>query len=572
MKTFEKKSNGTVSPVHRGRIPVLPSFNPAAQIQRAQIRQVLRPPRVQGKLTIGQLNDKYEQEADYVADEVMRMPGPRVQRQVEPEEEEEEELVQTKPIGEQITPLIHRQVEEEKEEEILQTKENPGQIPEVASDLESRIHALEGGGQPLPKSVRNFLEPRFGYDFGRVRIHSNSEAAKMARALNASAFTMGQNIVLGAGQYTSKTTAGQRLLSHELTHVVQQHKMDSAAPRAVLMYVKPNSVMLQRKPQVEKQATGNVPVSSTTKLPEKKKAGVGSKPRLLATGRKAAEELAKWLPKGLSADVLAGGYGWIRLQPGLIYMGDRMVVSATGATVTYTVRDKLYITSTPQFVHDEWILSMSKGAKSALGMVYLTELEIALLIGIFVPWYVLLGMTVAKAGLFYRENKKLMDKVLAHSSDLLPLLWWFITNHPKLFGKLIWEGIEGEDVAFFIGRVIRGSGGLTKVTLKSLLRVAGVTLVIVTAIHAWPAAARGGKEIGTAAAEDLAKVAKKLKKAMEEANVTLSDEEALEIIKDMIADPAVLRKLKSLEGTLDELIPALGKLEEALRPWAGATE
>jgi hypothetical protein len=80
---------------------------------------------IQAKLTIGQPGDKYEQEADRVAEQVMRMPEPQVQRQ--PEEEEEEELIQTKPLAEQVTPLVQRQIEEEKEEEeILWTKEVPG--------------------------------------------------------------------------------------------------------------------------------------------------------------------------------------------------------------------------------------------------------------------------------------------------------------------------------------------------------------------------------------------------------------------------------------------------------------
>lgn len=189
---FDKKSKITTPPVRRGRIQVLPSFDPAAQIQRAQIRQVLRAPQVQAKLTIGQPKDKYEQEADRVADEVMRMPKPRVQRQEEPEEEE-----------------------------ILQTKGRKGQTPKVTPDLESHIQSLKGTGQFLPKSVRNFFEPRFGHDFDKVRIHTNSEAAKLSRAMNAKAFATGRNIVFGPGQYAPEATAGKRLLAHELTHVVQ---------------------------------------------------------------------------------------------------------------------------------------------------------------------------------------------------------------------------------------------------------------------------------------------------------------------------------------------------------------
>ena len=88
---------------------------------------------IQAKLKVGQPNDKYEQEADRVADEVMSMPEPEVQRQ--PEEEEEAELIRTKPLADPITPLIQRQVEVE-EEEIIQTKENPDLTPEVTPELE----------------------------------------------------------------------------------------------------------------------------------------------------------------------------------------------------------------------------------------------------------------------------------------------------------------------------------------------------------------------------------------------------------------------------------------------------
>jgi len=85
---------------------------------------------LQAKLKIGQPGDKYEQEADRVTDAVMRMPEPGVQRQVEPEEEEEETL-QAKPLAEEITPLVQRQVEPEEEEEMLQAKTTSGYLSEV---------------------------------------------------------------------------------------------------------------------------------------------------------------------------------------------------------------------------------------------------------------------------------------------------------------------------------------------------------------------------------------------------------------------------------------------------------
>ena len=161
---------------------------------------------IQAKLKVGQPGDIYEQEADRVADAVMRMSEPQVQRQ--PEEEKKKE-----------------------EEGILQTKEVPSQTPEVTNDLESRIQSLKGGGQPLPESVRAYFEPRFGYDFSQVQLHKDLKAAEIARSVNACAFTTGNNIVFGADQYAPGTVTGRRLLAHELTHVIQQR---ISHPTAVL--------------------------------------------------------------------------------------------------------------------------------------------------------------------------------------------------------------------------------------------------------------------------------------------------------------------------------------------------
>jgi hypothetical protein len=217
-------------------------------MQQQDDQQMLQP-----KLKIGAPNDKYEQEADRVADQVMRMPEPQVQRQVEPEEEEEETL-QTKPLAEQITPLFQRQTGpmeeeeeeetlqakplaeqiirlvqrqaepmEEEEEEALQTKASSGQSPTISSSLHNRITALRGGGQPLPQSERAFFEPRFGADFSQVRVHTDSQANEMASTVNARAFTVEREVVFGAGQYQPDKSEGRRLLAHELTHVVQQN-------------------------------------------------------------------------------------------------------------------------------------------------------------------------------------------------------------------------------------------------------------------------------------------------------------------------------------------------------------
>ncbi|WP_081838956.1 DUF4157 domain-containing protein [Thermogemmatispora carboxidivorans] len=77
-------------------------------------------------------------------------------------------------------------------------------------------------GEPLPQEVRAYMEPRFGHDFGQVRIHVDAGAAQTAQALNARAYTVGQDIFFGPGEYAPQTDAGRHLLAHELSHVVQQ--------------------------------------------------------------------------------------------------------------------------------------------------------------------------------------------------------------------------------------------------------------------------------------------------------------------------------------------------------------
>ena len=82
--------------------------------------------------------------------------------------------------------------------------------------------ALHSSGQPMDAGTRGFMESRFGYDFNRVRVHTDALAARSADAVGAFAYTVGRDVVFGAGQYSPWTIAGQRLLAHELAHVVQQ--------------------------------------------------------------------------------------------------------------------------------------------------------------------------------------------------------------------------------------------------------------------------------------------------------------------------------------------------------------
>ncbi|HEX8558108.1 MAG TPA: DUF4157 domain-containing protein [Pyrinomonadaceae bacterium] len=113
--------------------------------------------------------------------------------------------------------------------ELSRAADARGSSPSVAPTL---VHeALGESGSPLDASTRAFMEPRFGHDFARVRIHSGGRAAASARAVGASAYTVGRDVVFGEGQYEPGTARGRRLLAHELTHVVQQR---DATPHAGL--------------------------------------------------------------------------------------------------------------------------------------------------------------------------------------------------------------------------------------------------------------------------------------------------------------------------------------------------
>jgi Domain of unknown function (DUF4157) len=235
----ENKLNTSAPP---NPLPPPPSINHHFGQVSVQAR---RSPVIQTKLAIGQPGDKYEQEADRVADQIMRMPEPgsvawrmtnsgqtpSIQRvcsecqdeiQRQPEDEEGEEILQTKLLANQITFLGQRQVQRTEDKDFLRLKPILGLHLDTSPKHQPHISALQGHGYPLSESERTFFEPRFGTDFSYVRLHTDRRAVETAHAINARAFTLGQNIVFGEDQYKPKSPEGRRLLAHELTHVVQQ--------------------------------------------------------------------------------------------------------------------------------------------------------------------------------------------------------------------------------------------------------------------------------------------------------------------------------------------------------------
>lgn len=266
----------------RGKISPAYAQNPIVAQQRAYgnqaVQRMLQAKRLQAKLVINPPDDEYEKEADQVADKVMRMPEPAIQKPASELEKDDEEKrrIQTKLLAVQTTPKIQRNVEMEDEEEPIQTNLlignsiSPMQRKEAEKEVEVKLlqtkllqgHSVYvqreaeekkcpeneekgliqsktisnktdaiyqdssirnlGHGQPLDPSTSAFFETRLGHNFSHVRLHTGPRAEESARSISAKAYTFGGNIAFGAGRYSPNSQEGRWLLAHELTHVIQQ--------------------------------------------------------------------------------------------------------------------------------------------------------------------------------------------------------------------------------------------------------------------------------------------------------------------------------------------------------------
>ncbi|MGA2292074.1 DUF4157 domain-containing protein [Bradyrhizobium sp.] len=206
-----------------GKIPV---FSPdgAERLQNPPPFPALRYPiSIQAKLKIGAVDDPLEHAADRAAHQVMRTPEPRLRRICA--------------CGGECPRC--------------QT-EKPDQAPahlrtsHVGSgDLESTVappivhEVLRSPGQPLDAATRAFMEPRFGHDFSRVRVHTDARAAASAEAVHARAYTVGSNVAFGANQYAPANARGRELLAHELAHTIQQQRSPGSTASGIGLARKP---------------------------------------------------------------------------------------------------------------------------------------------------------------------------------------------------------------------------------------------------------------------------------------------------------------------------------------------
>jgi len=186
MKTFVSKSiqttsNNSQTCLSRNRLSKPITLNPGKASTAFASHPFLQP-----KLQINKPGDKFEQEADRVANAVIHIP-PRESR-----------------AG------------------MTRSQRGSKQTLKTLPKMSANIDVIKGGGEPLSESERAYFYPRVGHDFSRIRVHKDTPAAESAQNLNARAFTIGRDIVFNRGQYEPSTANGKRLLAHELTHTVQQ--------------------------------------------------------------------------------------------------------------------------------------------------------------------------------------------------------------------------------------------------------------------------------------------------------------------------------------------------------------
>jgi Domain of unknown function (DUF4157) len=212
------------------------SWRSAAGISnQAMLRLGSSSASLQPKLAIGPVDDPLEQEADRVADQVMRAPAPE-------------------PAISGTPPQLSRkcaECEAADEGQMLQKKAATTSEPAAGGMPSAVYRTLRSPGQPLDASARGYFETRFGHDFSRVRIHSDSLAYQAAAAVNANAYTVGSDLVFAAGRYAPDTRQGKQLLAHELTHVVQQsggsaQGLTSSGASVARLPISPSVIALHR--------------------------------------------------------------------------------------------------------------------------------------------------------------------------------------------------------------------------------------------------------------------------------------------------------------------------------------
>jgi hypothetical protein len=234
----------------RGQHPADSRFGFAKPVFQLHAAALPTAPVIQTKLKVGEPDDKFEQEADRVADDIMQIPDstvsgiaspgsradgstpagsapPSIQRMCS-ECVEEDQKLRRMPSNMAVPPRISALTGPFESHLALQAAATSRADATATPSLEQSINRARASGMPLPPAARGFLEPRFGRDLSGVRIHADQASGEIAQGLQSRAFTVGSDIFFAPGEFELGTSNGLRVLSHELTHAVQQGAVPAA--------------------------------------------------------------------------------------------------------------------------------------------------------------------------------------------------------------------------------------------------------------------------------------------------------------------------------------------------------
>jgi hypothetical protein len=303
-------------------------------------------------------------------------------------------------------------------------------------------------------------------------------------------------------------------------------------------------------------------------------AAPGKGAQLVALGPDAIRMSALMLKDAAPAKVIGGVAGEVELKPGST-SGKKVLVSATATAVHYAEGPALFVMWAPDFVRDLYLKGFVEGVMSSEGWVKVAKAEMAFIIAFFVPWYGALALGILEAVATIVENQESIDKIRAALPKFLAARAQFKAQFPTLYDKTFWycfkevivhlpEGVEAEDVAYLLGRILGRQGYLgafekalaqgAKVTAKTVAKIVAEYTVLVGLIHGPGIATRAAKAAAKKGADDV-------KKMLADMGIDASDPEAMLIAKEMAAGSPEAT-LNALSDSARETAEALAKIEE----------
>ena len=294
--------------------------------------------------------------------------------------------------------------------------------------------------------------------------------------------------------------------------------------------------------------------------------------RLISSGQQGMDAAAQLARSAAPIEVISGAMGRVRLVPGTVFSENRLLVYASPLNVYYTVGDAFYEGNTAEFLQNEWLVAIGRGAQGAMPMVTLAQAEWDFIKGLIGPWYLNAALTAAQLALLYHDHRELFNNVISNTGPAMQALNDLRQSCPRIFNKLlratsrIWSnlpsGITMGDIAFWIGRLIHGTVGLASrlpsaapfvpsVTLRPLMRMAAQTTAFVGVLHSPSIVSHAAAYSARQLAADLGRD-----------GIAWSEADSREFMDDLVSNRRCRDTLAQLGQRLTTLAPLLDQFQQ----------